>query len=65
MANPFIGLEDEIDLRRAVRATFKHEGWVGIYKVFGELARSLEIVGEVATELMDEEKKNKGGNSNV
>ena len=59
MSDPFIGLEDEIDLRRAVRATFKHEGWMGIYKVFGELARSLEIVGEVATELMEDEKKEK------
>ena len=62
MSDKFIGLEDEIDLRRAVRATFKHEGWMGLYKVFGELARSLEIVGEVATELMEEEKKKEKDN---
>jgi hypothetical protein len=64
VSNPFICLEDEIMLRRSVRAVFKHEGWMGFYKVFGELARSLEIVGEVATDIMDEENKNKGGKGN-
>ena len=57
----FIGLEDEIELRRAVRATFKHEGWVGIFQCMGELSRSLEIVGEVAQEIDEEQRKNQGG----
>lgn len=59
--NFFISLEDEIDLRRSIRATYKHEGWQGIYQVMGELARSLQIVGEIATEIYEEEEKNKGG----
>ena len=53
----FIGLEDEITLRRAIRAVYKHEGWPGIFHTMGELARSLEIVGEVAKEIDEEEKK--------
>lgn len=64
MSNPFIGLEDEIDLRRAVRAIHKHEGWAGIWRAIGELARSLEIVGDIVIEIHEEEKK-KGGNSDV
>jgi hypothetical protein len=60
MLNPFIGLEDEIDLRRSIRAAYKHEGWVGLYKVMGELSQSLQIVAEVALEINDEEKKEKG-----
>ncbi len=57
----FIGLEDEIALRMAVRATYKHEGMVGIYKCMGELSRSLEIVGEVALEILTDEEKKLGG----
>lgn len=60
MSNPFIGLEDEIDLRRAVKAAYKHEGWVGLYRVMGELSQSLQIVAEVALEISEEEKKDKG-----
>jgi hypothetical protein len=60
MSEKFIGLEDEITLRRAVRAVYKHEGWDGIFKCAGELARSLEIVCEVAKEIDDEEQQNKG-----
>ena len=55
MNNKFIGLEDEITLRRSIRAVYRHEGLIGIYTVIGELARSLEIVGEVATEILEEE----------
>jgi len=54
----FISLEDEIDLRRSIRAVYKHEGMMGIYKCMGELSRSLEIIGEVALEIItDDEKK--------
>jgi hypothetical protein len=60
VSNPFIGLEDEIDLRRAVKAAYKHEGWVGLYRVMGELSQSLQIVAEVALEISEEEKKDKG-----
>ena len=55
----FISLEDEIDLRRSVRATYKHEGMVGVYRCMGELARSLEIVGEITLEILTEEGKGK------
>ncbi|MGH7974859.1 MAG: hypothetical protein ACREBR_04990 [bacterium] len=55
----FICLEDEIILRRAVRVAYEHEGMVGVYKCMGEMARSLEIVAEMAQELLDEERKAK------
>jgi len=57
MNNPFISLEDEIDLRRGIRAAYKHEGWVGLYKIMGELSQGLQIAAEVALEISDEEKK--------
>lgn len=57
MANPFISLEDEIDLRRAVRSVYKNEGISGVFTSMGEMARALEIVGEVAKELLEEEQK--------
>jgi hypothetical protein len=63
MADPFIGLEDEITLRRSVRAVFKHEGVQGIFQVLGELARSMQIVIETFRDIVDEE-ENRGGNSN-
>lgn len=53
----FISLEDEIDLRRSVRAVYKHEGLEGLFKVMGELAQSLEIVGQLAEEIIKEENK--------
>jgi hypothetical protein len=56
----FISLEDEIDLRRSVRAVFKHEGWVGVLKCMGEISRSLEIVAEVAQEIDADERKAEG-----
>lgn len=56
----FINLEDEIDLRRSIRAVYKHEGMVGIYKCMGELSRSLEIIGEVTLEILTDEEKNQG-----
>jgi hypothetical protein len=59
----FISLSDEIDLRRAIRATYKHEGMIGVYQAMGELSRSLEIIGEVALEIINDEEKNKGGQS--
>ena len=55
----FISLEDEITLRLAVRAAYKHEGMTGVYQAMGEAARGLEIIGEVALELLEEEKKGK------
>jgi hypothetical protein len=61
MPNSFISLEDEIMLRRAVRSVYQNEGLVGVFTAMGELARSLEIFGEVAKELIDEEDKNKKG----
>lgn len=57
MTNPFISLEDEIILRRAIRATYKHEGIQGIYQVLGELAQSMQIVSEIAEEILAEEDK--------
>ena len=67
MSDKFIGIEDEITLRRSIRAVYNNEGWIGIYQVIGELSASLRIVGEMAQELLDEEKKKEqgGGNSNV
>ncbi len=61
MSNPFICLEDEIILRRSIRAVYKHEGVQGIYQVLGELGRSMQIVLEVFKEIINEEEKNKGG----
>ena len=62
MINPFINLEDEITLRLSIRAAYKHEGFEGICHILGELAQSMQIVSEVALELMEEEnKKNEGG----
>jgi len=60
MANRFIGLEDEIILRRALRQTYKHEGMVGLFKCMGELNDSLRIAAEVTKEILEEEQKNKG-----
>lgn len=60
MLNPFIGLEDEIILRRAIRVAYEHEGWEGLYKVMGELSQSLQIAAEVALEINEEEKKKRG-----
>ena len=60
MNNPFLDLEAEIDLRRAIKAAYKHEGWVGIYRVQGELTQSLKIAAEVALEIVQEEKKVRG-----
>jgi hypothetical protein len=60
MAEQFIGLEDEIILRRAVRIAYQHEGMVGVYRCMGEMNRSLQIVAEVAKELLEEEDKKKG-----
>ena len=65
MENKFICLEDEIILRRSIRAVFKHEGHNGIIQVLGELGRSMQIILEMAIELAEEEDKNKGGPSNV
>jgi hypothetical protein len=61
MENKFISLEDEILLRLSIRAVYKHEGMTGIYQAMGELARSLQIIGEIAEELLEEEDKNKRG----
>lgn len=61
----FIGLEDEIILRRAVRVAFEHEGWVGLFKCMGEMSRSLEIVSEVALEINAEEEKKLRGDQNA
>lgn len=56
----FISLEEEIALRVAIRQIYKHEGLIGVFTAMGEIGRSLEIFGEVAKELLDEEeKKNK------
>ena len=57
MSNPFINLEEEIQLRLSIRAAFKHEGWIGMFKIMGELSQSLQIVVQVAQELMEEENK--------
>lgn len=46
-------------MRRAVKAAYKHEGMVSVYQCMGEIANSLEIVGEVAQELLEEEEKNR------
>ena len=62
MNKPFINLEDEITLRLSIKAAFKHEGWIGLYQIMGELAQSLEIVSDVAKELLEEERKQKGDN---
>lgn len=59
MLNPFISLEDEIQLRLSLRAAYKHEGIIGLYKIMGELGQSLEIVAGFTQEILDEEEKNK------
>jgi hypothetical protein len=64
MPNRYIGLEDEILLRRSIKAAFKHEGWPGMIAILGELSRSIQIVLEVVKDIQDEEDK-KEGNSNV
>jgi hypothetical protein len=60
MGNKFIGIEDEVDLRRSLRAAYNHEGIIGIFTIMGELSAALKITGEMAQELLDEEEKNKG-----
>jgi hypothetical protein len=60
MDKKFIDLEDEINLRRSLRAVFSHEGIAGLYQVMGELGQSLEIVAEFTQEVLDEENKNNG-----
>lgn len=55
MANKFIGLEDEISIRRAVRQAYKHEGRNGIFKCIGEASDWLHIVLEVSQDILDEE----------
>jgi hypothetical protein len=57
MADKFINLEDEIMLRRSIRAAYRHEGWPGLYHIIGELSRSLEIVSDVILEIHNEEQK--------
>lgn len=57
MVDRFICLEDEIILRRSIKAAFKHEGWSGMVAILGELSRSMQIVLEVAKELIEEDKK--------
>jgi len=57
----FIGLEDEIMLRRAIRAVYENEGMIGIYQCMGELAKSLEIVGQMVQEILDDQVKKKQG----
>lgn len=64
MNNPFINLEDEIELRRSLRAVFSHEGFVGLYKVMGELSQSLQITAQITQEIMDEENNNIGPKNN-
>lgn len=59
----FISLEDEIQLRISLRAVYKHEGMVGIYKCMGELSRSLEICGEIALEILIDKNKKLGDNN--
>jgi hypothetical protein len=61
--NKFITLEQEIDLRRSIREVHKTEGMVGVYQVMGEVAASLEIVSEMAQELLAEEEKNRKGDN--
>lgn len=60
----FIGLEDEIELRRAVRSVHRHEGIEGVYQCMGEMSRALEIVMEVARELVEDEEKHKDEEKN-
>ena len=60
MSNPFISLEDEIQLRLSIKAADKHEGMDGLITILGELGRSMEIVCDVAREIMDEENKKNG-----
>jgi len=57
LINPFIPLEDEIILRRAVRSVYANEGMTGVYQSLGEMGRAMQIVAEVAKEIVEEEKK--------
>lgn len=60
MSNPFISLEDEVELRMLIKQVHKLEGMVGVFTAMGEVARALEIFGEIAEELLIEEEKNRG-----
>ena len=63
MNNKFINLEDEIMLRQSIRNIYKNGGIIEVYQAMGEIAASLEIISELAQELLaDEEKNKKGGN---
>jgi hypothetical protein len=53
----FLPLEDEIQLRLAVRSVYRNEGIEGVFISMGELAHALQIVGEVAKEIVEEEEK--------
>lgn len=59
MVNKFLSLEDEIQLRLAVRSVYRNEGIEGVFTSMGELAHALEIVGTVAQEIIEEEEKKK------
>lgn len=60
MNKKFISLEDEIEIRRSIRAVYKLEGMMGVYEVMGEIAASLEIVSMMAQELLADEDKKRG-----
>lgn len=57
MANRFISLEDEIELRMKVRQVYKTEGIQGVIQILGELSSSIEIIAELAQELIKDEQK--------
>lgn len=59
MKNNYIGLEDEITLRRAFRSVYLNEGMKGVTQAIGELASSLQIALEIAKEMNKENKKGK------
>lgn len=58
--NLFISLEDEIQLRLAVRSVYLNEGMVGVLQSLGEMSRAMQIILEIAKEINEEnENKNK------
>jgi len=61
MSNSMFDLENEIDMRRACRAAYKHEGMEGLRQIKAELFKALSALEEITEEIKADEAK--GGNS--
>jgi hypothetical protein len=57
MSNSFLDLENEIDMRRAIRAAYKHDGMEGLKQIKAELFKALSTLEEITEEIKADEAK--------